>query len=425
MASLGINSYEFSISWARILPRGRYGEVNSAGIDYYNKLIDALLLKGIQPFVVLNHFDIPIELEHRYGSWLSPKLAEDFKYLADICFKNFGDRVKYWVTFSEPNMMVMLGYLSGIAPPNRCSEPFGQCNEGDSDKEPFIAAHNIILAHAAAAKLYKTKYQKEQRGIIGLIVETGWFEPMTNSTADKQAAERAQSYFSNWFLDPIVFGRYPKEMQDILGSILPKFTRKNINDLRLGVDFIGINHYTSSYVEDCLHSGCGQLSSKTTGYYITKNTRDGIPIGETTGTEPPFYVYPPGLEKIVTYIKERYNNIPMFVTENGYCEVSNANWTVEDSVNDVKRVDFFKSYLDSLSIAIRKGADVRGYFLWTLLDSFEWTNGYDKRYGIHYVDFATERITPKLSAAWYREFIAEHKSIKANVPEVNPQLSQY
>ncbi|KAL8151193.1 hypothetical protein V2J09_021001 [Rumex salicifolius] len=199
MADLGVNSYRFSISWARILPKGRYGHINLAGINFYNKLIDALLQQGIEPFVTLSHFDIPQELEDRYGSWLSPKLKEDFGYYAGFCFKIFGDRVKYWVTFNEPNVVVNDGYRTGKFPPNRCSGQYGNCTDGNSEKEPFIAAHNIILAHAIAARLYKTTYQKQQRGFIGIVLHAMWFEPISNSLEDKMAADRAQTFFTNWY----------------------------------------------------------------------------------------------------------------------------------------------------------------------------------------------------------------------------------
>ncbi|KAL3519500.1 hypothetical protein ACH5RR_017649 [Cinchona calisaya] len=307
MASLGLNSYQFSISWARILPKGIYGSINYAGIDHHNKLINALR------FRVLSHFDIPDELEQRYGAW------EDFKYYADICFKNFGDRVKYWVTFSEPNVFVIGAYHTRMFPPSRCSKPFRNCSAGDSEKEPFIAAHNIILAHAAAVKVYKTKYQKKQGGTIGLTVQIAWYEPLTNSTADKLATERAQSFITNWFLDPIVFGRYPKEMTDILGSTLPTFSRNNMDDLKLGVDFIGLNHYNTLYVGDCLYSSCefSPGSTRTEGFIKQTNFKDGIPIGELRGNGV-LRSHPPGMEKSVTYIKERYNNIPIIITENGY-----------------------------------------------------------------------------------------------------------
>ncbi|XP_061345549.1 beta-glucosidase 46-like isoform X2 [Gastrolobium bilobum] len=197
MEDLKVNSYRFSISWTRILPKGRFAEVNLAGINYYNRLIDALLLKGIQPFVTLFHFDFPQELEDRYGGWLSPQSQEDFKVFADICFKSFGDRVKYWVTFNEPNLQVPLGYRGGKFPPCRCSGNFGDCREGDSEREPFVAGHNIILSHAAAVDIYRNTYQTEQGGKIGIVIHTDWFEPYSNSTADKLATERAQSFSVN------------------------------------------------------------------------------------------------------------------------------------------------------------------------------------------------------------------------------------
>ncbi|MBA0695313.1 hypothetical protein Goari_001944 [Gossypium aridum] len=158
------------------------------------------LSAGIEPFVTLTHMDFPQELEDRYGSWLSPESQEDFAYYADICFKSFGDRVNYWVTFNEPNFQVKFGYQAGTFPPSRCSKPFGNCTYGDSEKEPFITAHNIILAHIAAVHIYRTKYQATQGGSIGIVLHCFWYEPISNSVADKLAAERAQSFSINWYV---------------------------------------------------------------------------------------------------------------------------------------------------------------------------------------------------------------------------------
>ncbi|KAL0012390.1 hypothetical protein SO802_007498 [Lithocarpus litseifolius] len=317
MASLGVNGYRFSISWARILPKGKLGDVNLDGINFYNKLIDGLLHKGIQPFVTLTHFDIPQELEEKYGGWLSPKSQEEFGYFAEICFKLFGDRVKYWATFNEPNCQVIMGYRTGEFPPSGCSSPFGNCTHGDSEREPFVAAHNIILAHAAAVQNYRTKFQKEQEGSIGIVLHAAWFEPISNSTPDKLAAERAQSFFLNWFLDPIIFRDYPAEMKEILGSILPEFSSDDREILKNGLDFIGINQYTSFYVQDCISSICepGPGVTKTEGYYRQSSQKDGMHIGEPTDLEW-LNVYPLGMEKMVICIVGRYNNIPMFITEN-------------------------------------------------------------------------------------------------------------
>lgn len=205
MDSLGVNAYRFSIAWTRILPNGRFGDVNSAGIDFYNELIDALLLKGIQPFVTLNHYDIPQELEDRYNSWLSPQIQEDFAYFADVCFEAFGDRVKYWTTFNEPNVLVKFGYITGTYPPSHCSYPTGNCQVGNSEIEPYIAAHNIILSHAAAANVYKKKYKAKQGGMIGIVLSTPGFEPLRDIPADRWAVQRAQAFYLSWYLQTVVF----------------------------------------------------------------------------------------------------------------------------------------------------------------------------------------------------------------------------
>ncbi|XP_038690384.1 beta-glucosidase 46-like isoform X3 [Tripterygium wilfordii] len=382
MDSLGVNSYRFSISWARILPKGRFGDVNEAGINFYNELIDALLLKGIEPFVTLTHYDIPQELEERYGSWLSPNLQEDFVYFADICFRSFGGRVKYWVTFNEPNLVALYGYRT------------------------------------AAVDIYRRKYQKEQGGIIGIVLLAIWFEPISNSTADKLASERAQSFLVNWFLDPIIYGKYPAEMIEVLGPMLPEFSGNDKEKLKNGLDFIGINHYSSFYVQDCLYSSCEpQLgTSKVAGSYGVASEKNGVPIGELT-TLSWLNVYPQGMQRIITYVKERYNNIPMFITENGYGEVSYPNSTIEEHVNDFKRMEYMSEYLDALLSTIREGADVRGYFAWSLLDNFEWTSGYTVRFGLYYIDYSTLSRTPKLSATWYKEYIAKYIALKSQMPE--------
>ncbi|KAK1304368.1 Beta-glucosidase 18 [Acorus calamus] len=301
MHSLGVKSHRFSISWARILPRGRHGGVNLPGINFYNNLIDSLLDKGIKPFVTLSHYDLPQELEDRYGSWLHKDIQEDFAYYADVCFGAFGDRVQYWATFNEPNIIAMQGYRTGLYPPSRCSKPFGNCTYGDSDKEPFIVAHNIILSHMKAIKIYRTKYQN-------------------------------------------------------------------------GLDFIGINHYTTL----------------TEGFACQTGQKNEVPIGEPVGylirsferiktVMEWYYVTPQGMEDMVMYLKERYNNKPIFVTENGYPDENWANATTKDFLYDINRVNYMRSYLDSLATAISKGADVRGYFAWALLDNFEWLSGYTKR----------------------------------------------
>ncbi|KAM0018979.1 putative beta-glucosidase [Helianthus debilis subsp. tardiflorus] len=316
MHSLGIKAYRFSISWARILPRGRFGEVNRAGIMFYNKIIDNLILKGIVPFVTIHHVDFPQELEDRYGSWLNPEMQEEFIYLAKTCFKSFGDRVKYWITINEPKLVAEYAYQSGLIPPSRCSEPFGNCLDGNSDVEPIIAMHNMLLAHGRAAKLYHEYFQPQQGGSIGIAVHAYMYEPLTDSELDRQAAKRAMAFSLGWTLDPSIFGDYPEELQEYLGRYLPNFSIDEKNFMKNSIDFIGINHYSTSYAKDCTNSSCAATSNRAIkGFVEIVGERDGVPIGELTGIEGS-YVVPRGMEEIVNLIKIRYNNKPMFITEN-------------------------------------------------------------------------------------------------------------
>ncbi|XP_062185431.1 beta-glucosidase 18-like isoform X2 [Phragmites australis] len=405
MHSLGINAYRFSISWARILPKGRFGKVNPSGIDFYNKLIDLLLLKGIQPFVTLTHYDITQELEDRYGAWLSAEIQYDFGYFADVCFAAFGDRVKYWATFNEPNAAVRKGYMVGTYPPGRCSQPFGSCASGDSDAEPYVATHNIVLSHATAVEIYKRKYQSKQKGLIGIVMYTTWYEPLTDAPEDRLATERALTFDVPWFLDPIVYGDYPPEMRQLLGSRLPSFSPEDRRKLRYKLDFIGVNHYTTLYTKDCMFSSDCPLGQETQHELVAvTGERNGLPIGPPTAM-PTFYVVPDGIEKMVTYIMKRYNNLPMFITENGYAQGGDNYARVDDWLDDKGRIDYLDGYLTKVAKVIRDGADVRGYFVWSLVDNFEWLFGYTLRFGLHYVDYETQERKPKLSAQWYKGFL--------------------
>ncbi|KAJ9562954.1 hypothetical protein OSB04_008114 [Centaurea solstitialis] len=256
--------------------------------------------------------------------------------------------------------------------------------------------------------------RRNRRAVYGIVMNAVWYEPFSKSSEDRIAAERAQSFYMNWFLDPIIFGKYPEEMKNILGSLLPDFSNDYLKKLKNGfLDFIGINHYTSFYAKDCLYSTCerGPGVSKTEGYYLRTALKNNVLIGESSAVDW-LYVYPEGMEKMVTYLKNRYNNKPMFITENGFGVMNPPDSRTNDFLNDDKRVEYMKSYLDALLSAIRKGADVRGYFAWSLLDNFEWLSGYTIRFGLYYVDFATLSRTPKSSAKWYKQFISNFTSFE-------------
>ncbi|XP_073027004.1 beta-glucosidase 18-like isoform X2 [Primulina eburnea] len=413
MHSLGVNAYRFSISWSRVLPKGKFGEVNQAAIIFYNKIIDNILLRGIQPFVTIHHFDYPQELEDRYGGWLSPLMQEDFVYFAEICFKNFANRVKHWATINEPNLFVEMAYVRAVFPPARCSPPYGNCAQGNSDVEPLTAVHNMLLAHAKASKLYGEQF-KAINGMIGIIVSAFMYIPLTDSKEDNEAAKRALAFNVAWILDPVVFGDYPPEMRRYHGNELPKFSSDERALLRDSIDFIGINHYSTLYAKDCIYSSCICNDSSCTkgsdrplrGFLSTFGERNGVPIGEPTGMIR-FFVVPEGMEGIVSYVKERYHNKAIFVTENGYSSPDDED---ESYQHDVKRINFHKSYLYYLARAIRNGADVRGYFIWTLMDDFEWGSGYNLKFGLYRIHHPTLNRIPKLSAGWYRDFLSNTSS---------------
>ncbi|XP_071736616.1 beta-glucosidase 18-like [Rutidosis leptorrhynchoides] len=404
--SLGVDAYRFSISWARVLPRGRFGEVNPNGIMFYNKILDELVLRGIKPFVTIFHHDIPQELEDRYGSWLSPLMQEDYVHFAETCFKNFGDRVKNWITINEPNLFAQMGYQNGIYPPARCSQPFGYCSAGNSDIEPLIVMHNLLLAHGKAVRLYRKDYQSEQDGLVGIVLNCIMYEPMTDDDLDKEAANRALAFDIGWVLDPLIFGNYPSEMRKYLGNQLPRFSVAESNYIRDGIDFIGVNHYATLYAKGCIHSSssCSLTGNRSIKGFVDFSTeKDGVPIGESTGIDV-MKVVPRGIGEVIEYLNKRYHNKPTFVTENGYSEPE-----VQDQVpiilHDDKRIEFHKAYMSSIAQAIRNGADVRGYFLWTLMDDFEWNHGYLLKFGLYYVDRKTLNRIPKLSARWYQDFL--------------------
>ncbi|KAJ4968293.1 hypothetical protein NE237_014994 [Protea cynaroides] len=236
--------------------------------------------------------------------------------------------------------MVSLGYSIGLYPPNHCSKLFGDCQLGDSNTEPYIAAHNVILSHATVVDIYRKKYQVEQKGMIGIVMNTYWFEPLRNISADRLVVQRTLSFSVAWFLDPIIYGEYPPEMCILLGSSLPTFSIEEKNKLENKLDFIGIIHYSTLYAKDCEFSqwDFNKYQWLWNASVFFTGERNGIPIGVPTPM-PLFHVVPYGLEKIVSYVKERYNNTPMFITENGYPLGSNSNVSTEDLINDSRRVE--------------------------------------------------------------------------------------
>ncbi|GAB4846788.1 hypothetical protein Ancab_025796 [Ancistrocladus abbreviatus] len=279
MSKLNFDVYRFSISWSRIFPDGT-GRVNWKGVTYYNRLINYMLKRGITPYANLYHSDLPLALEKKYNGLLSREVVKDYADYADYCFKKFGDRVKNWMTFNEPRCIAAIGYDGGGCPPGRCSKEVGNCTAGNSGTEPYIVAHNLILSHAAAAQRYRNKYQETQKGRIGIVLDFGWYEPLTSGEADNNASLRACDFHVGWFIHPLVYGNYPSIMQEIVGDRLPRFTEEERLVIKGSMDFVGINHYTSSYVYNQPPQTKQQaLSYQQDWHVVTSIMKDGVPIG--------------------------------------------------------------------------------------------------------------------------------------------------
>ncbi|XWS50414.1 hypothetical protein CRYUN_Cryun12cG0085600 [Craigia yunnanensis] len=386
---IGLDSFRFSISWSRILPKGKLnGGVNPVGIQFYNNLIDQLLANGLKPFVTLIHFDHPQALEDDYGGFLSSKIVDDYVDYADFCFKTFGDRVKHWVTMNEPNGW-SIGGVNGSA--------------STSPTESYILAHHLLLSHAAAVKLYREKYQASQKGEIGITIITNWFIPKFDTTADRKAASRALDFLFGWFVDPVIFGEYPKSMRSLVGSRLPKFTEAESKMLKGSIDFLGVNYYTANYAENALPSNATNFANDNRANLTTE--KNGVPIGTPTAVSW-LFIYPKGLRELMLYIKEKYNNPPIYITENGVAEANNASLTVKEALKDSTRIRYLDGHLKSLFKAIQEGVHIKGYYMWAFLDDFEWTSGYTLRFGFTYIDFKNNlRRYLKYSAYWFKMFL--------------------
>ncbi|MCD9646175.1 hypothetical protein HAX54_035760 [Datura stramonium] len=415
MADVGLEAYRFSISWSRLIPNGR-GPVNPKGLQYYNNLIDELISHGIQPHVTLYHCDLPQALEDEYVGWVSRKIVKDFTAFADVCFKEFGDRVLHWTTINEANILTLGGYDQGLIPPKRCSAPFGfNCTGGNSSTETYIVGHNMLLAHSSAVRLYQKKYKSVQHGFVGINVYGLWFLPYTNSEADVIAVQRALDFYIGWFIKPLIFGDYPQTMKKNVGSRLPAFTKRESELVKGSLDFIGLNHYTQVYVRD-------------NPSYLEKDLRD---FTMDTGVETLFVGYQPnklpsgqlpvrpsGLSNLLEHFKQVYGNPPIYVHENGQRTPRNG------TLYDLERVEYLHAYIGAVLDALRTGSNTRGYFQWSFLDGLEILGGYETSFGLFYVDLDDKQLTryPKLSAFWYSNFLKRRCSRTSSILEVGNKV---
>ncbi|KAF2713625.1 glycoside hydrolase family 1 protein [Pleomassaria siparia CBS 279.74] len=392
-------SYRFSLSWSRIIPLGgRNDPVNEKGLQHYVRFVDDLLAEGIQPLVTLFHWDLPNELQVRYGGMLNKKeFVADYENYARVCFKALGSKVKLWITFNEPWCSSILGFNTGLFAPGRTSDRTKSA-EGDSSTEPWIVGHNFLVAHGAAVKAYRDDFKAKDGGQIGITLNGDWTEPWDADDAeDIEACTRKLEFSISWFADPIYHGKYPDSMRKQLGNRLPEWSEEDIALVQGSNDFYGMNHYCANYIkhkttEPALDDFYGNIES----LYQDKN---GQWIGPATQS---LWLYPnpAGFRKLLKWLSDRYNQPTIYVTENGTSLKGENDLPLAELLNDEFRVEYFRGYIGAMADAVTKdGVDVRGYSAWSLMDNFEWAEGYETRFGVTFVDYeGGQKRQPKKSA---------------------------
>jgi beta-glucosidase len=375
MRALGIGAFRLSVAWPRVLPEGR-GRVNQAGLDFYDRLVDELLANGVDPYVTLYHWDLPQVLEDR-GGWPARDTVDAFTEFTEVVVSRLGDRVRHWITQNEPWVVSWLGYGLGVHAPGRQSE-----------RDALAAGHHVLLAHGRAAEVLRREASGSEVGITIDLVPT---YPLSDAEADVEAARHSDGFRNRWFLDPVLGHGYPEDMLERYAEMLPTVHDGDMETIAAPLDFLGVNYYTRSVVRA---RGAGDTAP--------------TPV-ETVGaehTEMGWEVYPGGLYELLVGLHARYELPDLYITENGAAFPDARD---NGSVPDPRRISYLQGHLDALASAIAAGVPVRGYFLWSLLDNFEWAFGFSRRFGIVYVDFDTLERVPKDSFAWYRDFIAAHR----------------
>ncbi|KXJ96272.1 glycoside hydrolase superfamily [Microdochium bolleyi] len=408
MADLGMKTYRMSLSWTRIIPLGgRHDPVNEVGIAFYDKLIDALLEHGIQPSVTLYHWDAPQTLYERYGLFLdTAEFRADFEHYARLCFSRFGDRVKTWITFNEPYIISIFGHLNGTLAPGHCAE-----RGSDTVREPWRVGHTLILSHAAVTAIYADEFQPTQQGRISIVLNGHFYEPFDRSNpADIAAAQTRLEFYIAWFGDPVFLGRdYPACMRVYLGDRLPVFTEDDLDLLRATSkinSFYGMNHYSSKFARQITDRPPAKDDWTSNIEELSTNIH-GEEIGPASSSAW-LRIAPTGFRKLLNWVSSRYPHLPIIITENG-CPCPGET-DMEVAKDDQFRQRYLGLYLDAISRAIYEdGIEVQGYYVWSLMDNFEWSAGYGPRFGIIHVDYDTLGRTPKNSAYYLRDTMEQRR----------------
>jgi beta-glucosidase len=375
MKSLGHNAYRFSIAWSRIMPTGR-GEVNKEGIAFYSGLIDELLAAGIEPYVTIYHWDLPQALQD-IGGWLNADIVNYFEDYCKVVFDSFGGRVRNWITLNEPFCIANLGYLTGEHAP------------GYHDLASSLrASYYLALSHGHAVLLFR---KMKLPGEIGITLNMGPSYPLSDSEQDKLASRYMDGFCNRWFLDPIFKGTFPADMIELYksrGITLPDFKKEELAICSQKNDFLGINYYSSSVVR----------YNKDKGPFNTETVRTELPHTDREWT-----IDPQAFTDILVRLNKEYDVPKFYITENGasYNDIVDMDGKIEDN----NRIDYLRRHFIAAHNAIKAGVDIRGYFIWSLYDNFEWAYGRYSRFGIVYNDFDTQKRTVKKSGYWFKDVI--------------------
>lgn len=382
MSRMGLRSYRFSIAWPRIFPEGK-GKFNRAGIEFYQRLVDRLLEHRILPFATLYHWDLPQALQEK-GGWANRDVAHYFRDYAAAVYEALGDRVHHWITHNEPWVTAVLGYTTGVHAPG-LADP----------RQGVAAAHNLLLSHGEAVLAMRDISAKGLH--VGITLNLSPAYPASDSDQDVAAARKADAYQNRWFLDPVFKGRYPEDLLEMFGELTTGIVADDLPVISVPIDFLGVNYYSRQIVrhDPAAPNGIGRVRE---------------PSSEYTAMD--WEVYPDGLYTLLTRLERDYGP-ELYITENGaaYEDIL----TPDNKVHDDRRIAYLRGHLNACHRAIRDGAKLRGYFVWSLLDNFEWAFGYTRRFGVAYVDYQDQRRILKDSARWYREAISE------NGPELEEQ----
>jgi beta-glucosidase len=374
LKTLGVGAYRFSVSWSRVLPQGR-GRANPAGLAYYHRLVDGLLAAGIRPFCTLYHWDLPQVLQDE-GGWENRATIDAFVEYADLMFREFHGKIDLWITFNEPFCSSFVGNYMGVHAPGKT----------DLQAATTVAHHHLVAHGRTVSRFRELTAAGRASGTIGIAPNITWAQPYTDTEADRLACLRPIQWSWDWFLDPICFGTYPEHLATWLATwgARPPVEAGDLQAIAQPIDFVGGNYYAASVNRHDPTPAGGLLSSTQVDLGWEKSDI-GWPLT------------PWGFTDSLARIAQKYPNLPVYITENGICL---------DALDDQRRIVYLDQHLRALARAIDQGVDVRGYMAWSLLDNFEWAEGYAKRFGLVAVDFATGQRTPKPSYAWYRAFIS-------------------